>query len=364
MDTATKEIGGIIKTKYWELPIAALRGWRPYTCYIDYRLLMGPEMHHHERGLSLYKNLMIGINGARGACKSTTGAFLGIKRMRMGIPCYSNVPISVYVIEADGSLTYYESRPLDIERFSNLEEDMFNITVVIQEMQYIVEARTSGRLQNRKVGYGIMQIRKTASSFIYDVQDQSWVDKRFGWSNDCDIECSDASKLNYDIEGELPPEMFEDGHYLKEGAVSLWSLKDVSGVLTGIPYKKSGIVYDNFQFDAFWFWNSFPTHFIVDADAAYNSIKSKDDIKKKDQEVLQSTLEEAINQLLNQGKTEVMAKELWLTAANVKGQPIDTRIAGKILKDCGIPKRQRTGGEYSYNIAALLEDKITEAPSA
>jgi hypothetical protein len=351
----------VIKTKYWELPVDSLDGWRPYSCFIDYRLLLGPTALRHERSFNLFKDMMVGITGARGAGKSVTNTFLAMKKMRMGKPCWSNVPISFYIIEADGSLTYYESIPLDVEKFTNFSPELRRGVVSIQELQYYVESRTSGRLQNRMISYGIMQIRKTANSFFYDVQNQGWVDKRFGWSNDCDIECMDASKGNYEIEGDLHPGMFEEGHYLKEGSVTLWTIKDTSGIITGTPFKVSGVPIGEYQFDSWWTWNASPTHFIIDAWAAYNSIKTKEDKKKEEQGALMSVLEESINRLLQQGKGEVVASELWEMAKSISGQEVNLRTAGALLKECGIPKRQRADGNNYYNLAVLLDEKVAEA---
>jgi hypothetical protein len=352
----------VIKTQNWELPVESLDGWRPYTAEIPYQCLEGPDTGHHKRSFNLFRDMMIGINGARGAGKSTTNTFLAMKKMRMGKPCWSNVPISFYVLEADGSRTYYESMPLDVEKFSNFSPELRRGVVSIQELQYYVEARTSGRLQNRMMSYGIMQIRKTANSFFYDVQDPSWVDKRFGWSNDCDIECTDASKLNYDLKGDFPQYLLEDGKYLKEGVITLWTIKDTSGILTGIPFKKSGVpVVENAQFKSWYIWDSFPTHFIVDAWAAYHSIKTKDDNKKKEQEALLGVIEEAINRLLQQGKGEVVSSELWNMIEELSGKEVNKQVAGALLKDCGIPKRQRADGNNYYNIAVLLDDKVAEA---
>jgi hypothetical protein len=351
----------VIKTKYWELPVDSLDGWRPRTCIIDYNRLLLPVGNNHERGFNLMRDMMVGITGPRGAGKSNTNTFLAIKKMRMGKPCWSNVPISFFVREEDGGLTYYESMPLDVEKFSNFSPELRNGVVSIQELQYYVEARTSGRLQNRSMGYGIMQIRKTANSFFYDVQDQSWVDKRFGWSNDTDIECKDAAKLNIEIDGELPPGMFDEWGYLKEGAVSLWKIWDTSGISTGIPAKESHEPIGEFQFDSWWFWGASPTHFIVDAWAAYNSIKSKSDVKKQEREELRGTLEQVISKLLQQGNSEVPGIEIWEGYKAITGKDIDKNTAGSIIKEAGIPIKLKGDGTRYYNISVLLDEKIVEA---
>ena len=60
--------------------------------------------------------------------------------------------------------------PLDLDKFYTFDRLIRNGAVGIDELQYFVEARTSGKYQNRVASYQIMQIRKTANSFFYTVQ--------------------------------------------------------------------------------------------------------------------------------------------------------------------------------------------------
>lgn len=362
-DTAESELTeNVIHTQYWELPEESLMGWRPYTAKLDYRLFLGPSLLTGGRGLSLHKDLMGGIHGARGAGKSLLLSFLLAKKLRVGKPVWTNYPISFHVIEPDGSLTYYESRPLDFDKFYSFSKEVRDGAVGITELQYYVEARTSGKEQNRVAGYQIMQIRKTALSFLYDVQDRSWVDKRFGWSNDFDIECSDIAKMNYDrnaIRG-LPAKAKTEYGDLRDGAYIRFHLEDTSGILTGTPYKKSLTDYGPYQFTGWKFWDIFPTHFIVDVYEAVHSLKKDTDrVEKKD--ALAVVLESVANECIAEGMFIVPAGELWERTKEKLGEDFNHRIAGGILKEWGVANKSIGGGshrgETGYNFGALVEEK-------
>lgn len=354
----------IIKTAYWELPEDSLEGWVPYSAKIDYRYFLGPNLNYAGgKGLSLHKDLMGGIHGARGAGKSLLLSYLLAKKLRAGKPVWTNYPIAFYVREPNGSLTPYESYPLDFDKFYTFSREVRNGAVGITELQYYVESRTSGRQQNRIMGYQIMQIRKTALSFLYDVQDRGWVDKRFGWSNDFDIECFDIAKMSYkrsEVQ-RLPSEALDKHGSLKEGALVRVVLEDTSGVLTGKPFRRDPHFYKRL-FEGWRFWDIYPTHFIVDVYDAVHSFKKKTE-KTDEMDALASALETACNQCLEESIYEVLAPDLWERTRTVLGREFSTVIAGRILSSWGVPSRQLGGrtnrGKLAYNIGALLEEKPT-----
>jgi hypothetical protein len=355
----------IIKTLNWELPEESLEGWVPYSAIIDYRLFLGPDIAYAGgKGLSLHKDLMGGIHGARGAGKTELLSFLLAKKLRAGKPVWTNYPIVFYVREANGELTPYESHPLDFDKFYAFSREVRNGAVGITELQYYVESRTSGRQQNRIMGYQIMQIRKTALSFLYDVQDRGWVDKRFGWSNDFDVESADIAKMGYDRSSvhSFPPKALERGA-LREGAYVRFFVEDTSGVLTGTPFRKNRREYGPYQFAGWQFWNIYPTHFIVDVYEAVHSYKKKAE-KAEEMDALANALETAINQALADGIYEVPASDLWESTRSILGAEFANNQAGKILSSWDIPVRQlgkagKYKGKMAYNIGALLEEKAT-----
>jgi len=349
----------IIRSKYWELPESSLQGWRPFTAFIDYRLFLGPQVAgSYGKGFGLHKDLLGGIHGSRGSGKSEFLSFLLAKKMRSGKPVWSNYPISFFVVEADGSLTYYESMPLDLNKFYAFSPLVRNGAVGITELQYYVEARTSGKAQNRVAGYQIMQIRKTALSFLYDVQDRRWVDKRFGWSNDFDLECTDISKLSYDRKSiqNYPPKVLDEHGNLREGAYVRFFFEDASGFATGIPFSKFPKSYGPYQFAGHNFWDIYPTYFIIDAYEAMNSYKAKNE-KQEARDFLANALEMAIDIFLKSNEYEVVAADLWRKAEEIAGGPLDHRNCGRQISEWGIPKRQvGKRGAWAYNLGVLLEN--------
>lgn len=345
----------IIRTKYWELPVESLDEWRPFTAYIKRELFEGPSMNTRDKGLDLSEDLMGGCHGARGSGKDETMTYLLGKKMVAGQPVWTNYPVSFYVIEPDGSLTYHESMPLDFDKFGSLSKEVSKGAAGVTELQYYVESRTSGRLQNRMFGYKIMQIRKDALSFLYNVQDQGWVDKRFGWSNDFEIDCSDVSKMNYDYGSiaDLPDEA-KTSIYLRRGAIVLWTLRDMSGILTGIPFKKSQIEYGPMQFDAWNFWGMYPTNFKVNPYDAYHALKTKDDAKQDKEEAITKILELACTELLSEGITQIQPTELCEKANEIGNMNIAVQQVGNIMRRCGVPRPQKSNGSRYYDLSVLL----------
>jgi len=357
LDTTEPESAEIIHTKFWDLPVNSLSDWRPFTAYLDYSLFLGPAFNGYGKGLNLYKDLMGGIHGARGSGKSLFLSYLLAKKMRSGRPVWSNYPISFFVIEPDGKLTYYESMPLDFNKFYAFSPLVRNGAVGITELQYYVEARTSGKAQNRIATYQIMQLRKTALSFMYDVQDRAWVDKRFGWSNDFDIECQDIAKLGYSgsTAHGYPKRVYDAYGKLREGAFTRFRLEDTSGVLTGAKHRDTGIKYGPYQFAGFNFWDIYPTHFIVDAYEAMNSYKKPNKAQEK-RDIIANSLEKAADWFLKQSIIDVPAPDLWEKTIEYAGQDIDTHQAGKQLKEWGISRRQSTHGIWRYDLSILTEE--------
>lgn len=359
----------IIESMYWDLPESILNGWRPFTAILDKSLFWGPDLHGGH-GLDLVKNLVNFWHGPRGASKTCSMSFSKAKMLRAGKPIWTNYPISFYVNETDHPLTgkesdeyfrtgycswmnkdknisYYESRPLDMDKFYTFNTELRNGGVGIDELQYFVEARTSGREQNRYAGYQIMQIRKTSNSFFYTVQDPAWVDKRFGWSADVECECADIARMPYDWK--------QLGRKLKEGEITQWILRDLSGVLTGIPFKKNHRDIGPYQFEASRFWNIYPTHLIIDVFQAVNSMKS---VKEKERTEKSTRLNDAIAQVateyINEGEYLIPTKEFSAKVQKIYGEEINNRTIGQSMAVIGIEVRHKSKG-YFYDLEPLTQ---------
>jgi len=364
-DTKTQEIE-IIKSDNWELPVMNLgKGkyfWLPKTAVLPYYLFDGPRLKHREHGINLSKDLSIGVHGPRGSGKTQALSFLIGKKLRMGQSCWGNWPISFYVVEPNcwdncqsrycqlcykGALTYYENMPLDMDKVYTFNDELSEGNVAFTEFQYYVEARTSGRQQNRFLSYQIMQIRKSALSFYYDVQNEGWVDKRFGWSDDIKIYCWDLSKMNYDYE--------QAGREIEEGEYSHWNIKDMSGIVTGVPFEKNGIEYGPYQFDAYNFWWIYPTKWKVSVYDAVYSMKQESNRADKDAQIGQS-IGMAINFFLENKRYKVQASDMWAKASEFIGFTVNPVEGGKVLSGLEVPKSQNSKGKYIYDLSIFNEE--------
>ncbi len=357
----------IIQTDNWDLPVCNLGtgkyAWRPGTAYLPYFLLEGPEMSRRTHGINLDKDLLIGVHGPRGATKTLTVSFLIAKKMRMGMPAWTNWPISFWVIEPDcwdkcniknpkycaickrGHKTYYESFPLNFDKLYTFNSEISDGACGITELQYYAESRTSGRGQNRMLSYQLMQIRKSAMSFFYDVQNPRWADNRFSWSDDVKIFCRDLAKMNYDLASV--------GHEIQEGEYSHWMIRDISGVLTGVQYEESQLEYGPYQFDGFNFWHIYPTRWKIDVYEAVYSMQQQSEKADKDAAVGKG-IQMAVDFFLDEGKIKVMAAELWAKAKELSGIAITPEAGGKVLAAYNIERKQKSGGKYCYDLSPFL----------
>ena len=365
LETEEKQLE-FINSDSWELPVCNLGfgkyEWRPKTAVLPYYLFEGPHMTTRTHGLNLSKDLLIGAHGPRGSTKTLTLSYLIGKKMRSGMPAWTNWPISFYVVEPTcwdlcdrhdlcnkcktGHKTYYESFPLNMDKLYTFNSEISEGVVGLTELQYYAESRTSGRGQNRFLSYQLMQIRKSALSFYYDVQNPKWADNRFSWSDDCKIFCKDVAKMNYDVASV--------GHELEEGEISHWKIRDVSGVLTGIEYAESEIEYGPYQFDGYHFWHIFPTKWKIDVyDAVYSM---KQGTAKADKEAaVGKAIGLAIEALLDENKTKVLASDIWARASALSNMTITPQVGGKVLAAYGVEKRQNGQGKRFYDLSIFLD---------
>ncbi len=340
----------VIQSMFWDLRESQLDGWRPFSCTLLASDLYGPVIGSGH-GIDFRRNMMFGYNGPRGAAKTCSLSYNLSKILRVERPVWTNYPISFYVDETNGlalpanssnefirvsqchwvnteaTLSYYESMPLDMDKFYTFNRNIRNGAVGIDELQYFVEARTSGRYQNRVLGYQIMQIRKTANTFGYTVQNQRWVDNRFGWSADYLCECNDVSKKTYDRR--------HLGRELMEGEVSRWTFKDISGVLTGEPYDLSQREIGPYQFDSRRFWGIYPTHFVIDIFEAMAG-PERDKAKNLKRDALAEAVELVANEYLEKKVVSVPVKDFYEALDSHLDAPANHHLVGKMLATAGV----------------------------
>lgn len=320
-------------------------------------------MTRRSHGINLNKDLAIGVHGPRGSTKTLTISYLVAKKLRLGLPAWTNWPVSFYVIEPTcwdacdrhdlcatccvGHKTYYESFPLNMDKIYTFNDDLNNGVVGMTELQYYAEARTSGRGQNRFLTYQIMQLRKSALSFFYDVQNPRWSDNRFSWSDDIKIFCRDLSKMNYD--------MASVGYEIDEGEFGHWMVRDISGVCTGVQYEDSGMEYGPYQFDGYHFWHIYPTRWKIDVYDAVYSMKQKSD-KADNEAKIGEAIRLAVVSFLDEGKYLVPASDMWARASSLSNMSVSPESGGRVLSNLGVDKKQNWKGKYIYNLSIFLPE--------
>jgi hypothetical protein len=369
----------VVSSMFWDLPAASLDGWRPFTATLPDRALWGPQVGH-AHGIDFRKNLMFGILGPRGAAKTCSLSFILAKILRVNKPVWTNYPISFFVLQdgvnphadlsqefyrvgqcswvnADNTLCYYESMPLNMEAFYSFERKLRHGAVGIDELQYFCEARTSGKYQNRILSYQIMQIRKTANTFGYTTQNPKWVDNRFGWSADFTISCTDLSKKSYDRRAL--------GRELEEGEVSRWEYKDISGVVTGEPYDITQRIIGPYQFESKAVWNIYPTHFIIDVFEAMAG-PDRDKKKRERKDTIVATIEDVANEFLNDqssllGGSRIPSSDFLATVNGRLPDPVGNAQIGRILASMGIKAKGQLEKRYYDFSAAVVGQREQEA---
>ena len=149
----------LIKSMYWECEAWRVDKWRPFTALLDYNLFSGPNVRH-AKGIDLNKNLVAYAHGPRGGTKTLSMSYWLAKEMRIEKPTWTNYPISFYVqekdeftgkesdqyqhispchwINTDNTLSYYESMPLDMDKFYTFDRLIRNGAVGIDELQYLI----------------------------------------------------------------------------------------------------------------------------------------------------------------------------------------------------------------------------------
>ena len=367
-ETKERKPEEIIESMNWRWEEWRGRPWRPFTSFLLYDIFGGPNVRHG-KGLDLKKNLVIYCDGARGGGKTLVMTCLLAKEMRIDKPVWTNYPISFFVQETDtftghesdhynqlnpnhwinddGTLSYYESMELNLDKFYTFDREIRDGAVGIDELQYFVEARTSGKFQNRVASYQLMQIRKTANSFLYTVQNPDWVDKRFGWSADVDLLCKDMSNIPIDHR------IF--GRELDEGEFVRVKPRDLSGIISGTQYKDTMRDLASMQVEAYKFWGTYPTNFIVDPEAAASSAdninpKNKNKKMREDRDAaFAMAMEGIISEDMAMGKERIASVELW-DRIKEQGIEIPHNKAGEILRGMGILPTNNQNKYYSYGL--------------
>lgn len=187
-----------------------------------------------------FKELVIGIQGPRGAGKDSYGSYLACKYMFQGIPCYSNMPIKGHFLEGDA-----QSQELDLDMLFKFGQGLDNdIVIYISEIDKLVHRRRSISTANMILNVLATQIRKKGITIIATAQDWFWLDDEWVFQTDIMVDAQDWTYTRYGYDDHLP-----------EGYKSLIECYNLSGVVRAPQYKYSGRPYRRFIFNTRAMWD-------------------------------------------------------------------------------------------------------------
>ena len=190
------------------------------------------------------------FTGSRGAGKTSLMTFVSEwiaytwdKRI------VSNYPISIDIITPEKKVVNLRSEQLDLGKMFLFDGTYSNALIVMDEAPQVINRLATMTWKNRLLDMYLQKIRHDQISFLYGSQnegiDGGWVDASLRFQTDLLIDCKDASRVY-------------PGTGNERGAVTLYDVKDRSGLWTGKTYKESGEVY---QYRALTklIWGSFDT---------------------------------------------------------------------------------------------------------
>ena len=284
---------------------------------------------------------IIGFFGPKGSGKTLAMTYFALKAMILyKFKCWASPGYAIkFQTGKDGDRQTYESEPLDMGKFYSMDQEITRGLVCIDELPVFAESRASNRLQNRLIDYTLMQVRKRRLNFFYTSQNPEWVDKRIRWSTDIGIFCEDLSRIM--SKGE------------KRGELIRLYMMDWSGQWTGRPYERTGKVIKKDVRYANKIWPVYDSWEVVDAIEASRGVELKldkyvigDVDSNGDGRYSAEEIEVFVDNMRNQGATEVSSNELW-QALSLKNQG-DRKKIGGYLKKAGVRKRQISTGDYVY----------------
>lgn len=186
-----------------------------------------------------YKELVIGLQGPRGAGKDATGAHLACRYMLAGVLCMSNMPI-----KGEFRQGKVESQELDIDQLFKFGQDFEqNMVIYISEIDKLIHRRRSITNANMILNFLATQIRKKGITIIATAQDWFWLDDEWVFQTDILMNCKDMAFTSHGHDENIP-----------EGHTSFIESYNLSGVVRAPLFKETGRPYrkDYFNMRAMW----------------------------------------------------------------------------------------------------------------
>ena len=239
------------------------------------------------------RSVVMAVSGSRGSGKSLFLASKAVDELKRGKTVWSNMPVKLTKkMAAEAGIPQLETKPLDLDAFYALSEELQHGVVCIDETQNMSDSRSSLSLKNKIMNAIIAQVRKRSLNVYYTVQDINWVDMRLRFATDVEVKCFD---LGYSPWGRT--------NRVEWGRIIRCCFKDMSGYMTGTPYFQSGHYYKRCLFKGYKFWDCYDTSKVTDLEEAFTSVKldlKQRVISNKDEESDPETLKRYIADYHNQ----------------------------------------------------------------
>jgi hypothetical protein len=240
------------------------------------------------------RSVVMMITGSRGSGKSLFLSSMVVEELLRGKTVWSNMPVKLtHTIANKYNVPKLKTKPLDLDAFYALSEELQNGVVCIDEAQNMSDSRSSLTLKNRLLNAIVAQVRKRNLNVYYTTQDPSWVDVRLRFATDVEVACFD---LGYSPWGR--------NHNVEWGKLIRCYFKDLSGYMTGTPYFITGKYYRKSIFKGYKYWNCYDTSKVTDLEEAFTSVKldmkqriisNKDKYDESDPETLNRYINEKNN---------------------------------------------------------------------
>lgn len=249
--------------------------------------------------------LCIGVAGPRGSCKTLLLALFGLLYLDQGLPVLSTVPIGGKFGNGTDALDIH-AQDLESTDLWTFADKLNGALVVIDEIQeFGADNRTSMAVKNKLLNRLSIQVRKRSIAMAYSVQDFDWVDKRFAFQTDVLIQSRDLFHSPWGRE-----------HRIKRGTWASYEFRDLSGYVTGTPWKEFPRPFGSMVLHAKQMWPYFKSFEIVGEYEAFRKPKLRteevmigiDDGKRDIHDL--NNIEAIVAELYNNGATEITNREI------------------------------------------------------
>lgn len=306
-------------------------------------ILSTPNGHKQQRHVRLDEAYIWAFGGARGAGKSESLDYLGVKAMASGLPVWANFPIKFYFVDRWDRSHTLESKPLYFKDIFKLSPDLHGGWILIDEYQDWDNALMFMSTQSRLLQAFWAQIRKNDLSFAYGSKKLKWIGYKTREETDIDVICRDS--------------FFSDGYgKLDRGEVIYWNIMDLSGMWTGRPFEEHPVIHHK-RLYAKILWGSYDTKLRFDLFEALKGVKlnlEKEQIGgAQDEPIDYDLIEMKVNRLFNE-REKIQPTDL-KAALGIRNQFRWSEIK-TFLPNIGVEQRGSLSRPYFERVNARADD--------